>query len=226
MAGTIPTAPRSLRLRCIATSCGRCGDLMTHARDRVPTYDDPPPQAWCADCKSTDTKGRDRDRSRTTYKRPIEQSRRHGREQYARRQAETVEQAPNRGYEWTTRELEIVLDRTRTSRDVATQLGRTYSAVVAQRFRDGKDLPPQIRSESSAVANEVWRQARQSRTRPVAKKHFYQWTGPELEVLMRDDGLSLEEKAFMLGRTYFAAGAMRRKCLIDPRKMKLAGMPR
>lgn len=57
-----------------------------------------------------------------------------------------------------------------------------------------------------------------------ATNHSKQWTGPELEIAMRDD-LTARQVAAMLGRTIYAVKHMRRLVKIDPRKDRLANLP-
>jgi hypothetical protein len=57
-----------------------------------------------------------------------------------------------------------------------------------------------------------------------AANHGKEWTGPELEVLARDD-LTAQQKALLLKRTNAAVKNMLRKLRVDPRKQRLAGQP-
>lgn len=54
---------------------------------------------------------------------------------FLRDQAETLENATRRGYEWGGWELELVADPNRTAKSVALELGRTLSAVRLMRHK-------------------------------------------------------------------------------------------
>lgn len=60
-------------------------------------------------------------------------------------------------------------------------------------------------------------------TLETATRRGFVWTGPELELIARDD-LSAKEVAVMLGRTYFAVKNMQRKIRDEPKYIKLAGV--
>lgn len=62
----------------------------------------------------------------------------------------------------------------------------------------------------------------QDATRP-AGRWGCQWTGPELEIALRDD-LTAKQAALMLGRTYFATQAARRKARTDPKWSSVVGV--
>lgn len=69
-------------------------------------------------------------------------------------------------------------------------------------------------------------QAAISETRQSARRHGYQWTGPELEIAARDD-LSVKEAALMLGRSFYAVETARKKLRAgDPKTTWLAGLPK
>ena len=72
------------------------------------------------------------------------------------------------------------------------------------------------------VARRRWHQ-RNAATLDQARRHYYVWTGPELEILERD--ITGMEAAQLLGRTYSAVKNMRAKLKVDPRKINLAGVP-
>lgn len=67
------------------------------------------------------------------HERNAEKRRASAQEDYAQKQGDTRVTARNHGKEWTGPELELAADRSRTTRDVATALGRTYAAVSTQR---------------------------------------------------------------------------------------------
>jgi hypothetical protein len=60
-------------------------------------------------------------------------------------------------------------------------------------------------------------------TRRQARRHYYQWTGPELEIAARQD-LTAKQVALMTGRTYGAVTSMRRRLRDDPKVIWLAGL--
>lgn len=65
--------------------------------------------------------------------------------------------------------------------------------------------------------------AQQRDSIPNASNHYKEWTGPELEMLLRKD-LTAANLATILGRTLHSVTKMRRKVLRDPRKLSLAGL--
>jgi hypothetical protein len=58
-----------------------------------------------------------------------------------------------------------------------------------------------------------------------AGRRYYQWTGPELEMLLRED-LTNAQLAEALGRTYAAVTQMKTQVRRDPRKAWMAGASR
>lgn len=65
----------------------------------------------------------------------------------------------------------------------------------------------------------------QADTLPAARRHGYRWTGPELELLSRDD-LTLKQKSVMLGRTFSATRTMWARLKVDTKVILLAGVSR
>lgn len=65
----------------------------------------------------------------------------------------------------------------------------------------------------------------QGSTLPSAHRRGQPWTGPELELAARPD-LSAVQVAEMIGRTYHAVANTRRRLLVDPRAIQVAGLPR
>lgn len=63
----------------------------------------------------------------------------------------------------------------------------------------------------------------QNRTLDQAQRRGYQWTGPELEVVLRQD-LTAEVAARMLGRTLYAVRGARAKARHDPKWVQLVGL--
>lgn len=67
--------------------------------------------------------------------------------------------------------------------------------------------------------------AKNSRSQEWAVKRGQQWTGPELEIALRDD-LTAVEAAKILGRSFSAIQHARARSRRDPRYIKLAGTSR
>ena len=80
-------------------------------------------------------------------------------------------------------------------------------------------------AERYRILDQKYQRKQQERTLPLADRWGYVWTGPELETIARTD-LSVTEMATMLRRTYKAVATMRRKIRADPRKARLAGLPK
>lgn len=68
-----------------------------------------------------------------------------------------------------------------------------------------------------------YREKVQTKTRPLAHRWGYEWTGPELELAARDD-LTSVQIALMIGRTAYAVRTMQHYVRVDPRKANLAGL--
>lgn len=81
------------------------------------------------------------------------------------------------------------------------------------------------KTPKSAASQRAVYAGKQARTLDNARRHYYVWTGPELEIASRDD-LSITQIALMLGRTYNAVVYARRCIERDPRKAFLAGLAR
>jgi len=75
------------------------------------------------------------------------------------------------------------------------------------------------RRKGSMHAHEAKRQAD---TLATASRHGEQWTGPQLEIALRDD-LTAFEAAKILGRSHIAVRNIRRRSRLDPRVSALAG---
>lgn len=67
------------------------------------------------------------------------------------------------------------------------------------------------------------RRERNTLSLPEAHNHFKEWTGPELEMVCRDD-LSIAELAVILGRTLVSVQHARKKARSLPREVLLAGV--
>ena len=66
---------------------------------------------------------------------------------------------------------------------------------------------------------------KQIETSASATKNYYEWTGPELEIVARED-LTARAAPLMLGRTAAAVQMQRHLLRVDPRKINLAGIAR
>lgn len=72
------------------------------------------------------------------------------------------------------------------------------------------------------VAREWWDQAN-AQTKSNAHHHGDQWTGPEIEMALRED-LSIKELARLLGRSAYAIASIRYKATHDPKWISIAGL--
>lgn len=80
-------------------------------------------------------RARHRDTAATRRAEDPETARARVREQTALFQAETRAKAMHNGKQWTGPELELVADSSRSAREVALALGRTYGAVARMRHK-------------------------------------------------------------------------------------------
>ena len=69
---------------------------------------------------------------------------------------------------------------------------------------------------------QLFARSKAEETRTVAIRAGQEWTGPEMELVSRDD-LTVTEIAKMLGRTYAAVTYRRHALKVDPRAVALAG---
>lgn len=67
----------------------------------------------------------------------------------------------------------------------------------------------------------AWKQRLNDETRAKADNAGQRWTGPEVAVALRDD-LTVQQAAEMLGRSYMAVRAVRKKSKQSPRLHRLA----
>lgn len=98
-----------------------------------------------------------------------------------------------------------------------------YFASNPDRYRENKRRASRQhyrRHDAKALSRE-----QQQVTRDKAWRNHFQWTGPELEIALRED-LTSYEAALMLGRTRNAVQAQRELHEVDPRKRALAGLDR
>lgn len=94
---------------------------------------------------------------------------------------------------------------------------------IAENAKTGKWNVDQDRRRARAL---LWANEVQGQTLEAARNHRKRWTGPEYEVLGRDD-LTAEQKAEMLGRTFFAVqNKLRRLGYGDPKTVFMAGLPK
>lgn len=112
-----------------------------------------------------------------------------------------------------------------------------YRSESAQRYKREYRRKAQVREKNAAYnkerrdrdpesAKEHTRQAVskvQGKTLEGATNHGRKWTGPELEIALRED-LSVAEAAALLGRTFYAVSTARHSARVDPRKIRLAGI--
>lgn len=102
-------------------------------------------------------------------------------------------------------------------RSPTTHGGRAYSnfgckcptCITSQREVQARHTTRATRNSDPAkqsVRSRRHRVAAQARTLDRATRHGRQWTGPELEILARED-LTIEQKALLLGRSYKAIDA-------------------
>ena len=65
--------------------------------------------------------------------------------------------------------------------------------------------------------------AKQADTVPGAKNAGRRWSGPELELALRED-MNVQELATLLGRSYLAVVKARQRARTDPKYINLAGV--
>lgn len=63
----------------------------------------------------------------------------------------------------------------------------------------------------------------QAETLPTASRNGHEWTGPELELVLRED-LTVKEISLMIGRTFAATAHARHRARTDPKFIRLAGV--
>lgn len=93
----------------------------------------------------------------------------------------------------------------------------------AATYRDGCRC-----SECTAAATDSTtrrHKLRNAKSRDTATRSGQQWTGPELDIAMRDD-LTATQAAAMLGRTIRAVENARHLCRYDPKYINLLGASR
>lgn len=100
--------------------------------------------------------------------------------------------------------------------EIAKALGRSYLAVAERRRKltHGKRDTAEQRLEYLTT--------HQRESLESASNNYKHWTGPELELLNRED-LTAVELSQMLNRTLYSVRKMRAKLQRDPRKQSLLG---
>lgn len=191
---------------------------------------------------------REKERRRAAQRRadpndPIHQSKRRA----ARKaQQKTLGAASNRAREWTSEEDAMVLRPDLSMTEIALAIGRTRNGVVnrrrflrrgpeavnrerrenyvkdAERIRAAKKRNYDQNPEPRRRAAESIRHKAQGATVSAADRSGQQWTGPELELLSRDD-LSVHEIARTIRRTFYAVRQMKTRLHIEPKLQNLAG---
>lgn len=81
----------------------------------------------------------------------------------------------------------------------------------------------QVCVDGRALHNKKTEARLRDATRPFAHRSGFQWTGPEIELALRDD-LPISAIARMIGRSYSAVATMRMQAKADPRYARLAGV--
>jgi hypothetical protein len=94
---------------------------------------------------------------------------------------------------------------------------------VVRNTRDRKRTDEEFRRKQQQRGDRNRKRANDA-TLDRARNWRKQWTGPELEIAMRDD-LTARQAADMLGRTLHAVKHVRRQVKVDPRKDRLANLP-
>lgn len=130
--------PRSLPYRALARSCPTCGDLLTTPDDLLRADAGPTPR--CPPCDVREVIAYQRERASEDAEYAAKQKRR-TRNKDHRWQQRTLEQAKNRGKEWTGPELELLSRDDLTRREMAEMLGRTYYAVSEAKRKLNRDDP-------------------------------------------------------------------------------------
>lgn len=97
----------------------------------------------------------------------------------------------------------------------------TANSEYLQQYRHDPARADQLRDDER-----VYKAARQRASLATAIRYGQQWTGPEMELVSRDD-LTFAEMATMLGRSVAAVGSKRRRILRgEPVAVRLAGRRR
>ena len=116
-------------------------------------------------------------------------------------------------------------ERIRKDSGPAPSCGR----CATRRAKDYKERRSLVDADYREHARDLQRKAAtrqakkyQSATIPSASRNGMPWTGVELEIATRDD-LTVKQAALMLGRTYAATAAARRRSKTDPRFRILLG---
>lgn len=107
-----------------------------------------------------------------------------------------------------------------------TNWGCRCAVCTAEHSAACKGVSQRWRERNPEEANERSRQSfakAQAETLGRATRHYWQWTGPELELAARPD-LSARQVALLIGRTAAAVVAARRRLKEDPQAINVAGI--
>ncbi len=114
-------------------------------------------------------------------------------------------------------------EQRRSKKEQTSQMNRKYRDRNAEKIRARAKRYLSEHYEELRPAMQANYRARQDQTSAVAHRKGLYWTGPEVELVDRDD-MTLSEMAVMLGRTYAAVVEMRSKLRRgDPKALGLVG---
>jgi hypothetical protein len=137
--GIVPSVPKGSPFRVLASSCGKCGTLLT---EKHPRKSEPSVRThhecvnkWRRDRRRDSSEFRDGERARDAVRYQRDRERRDATSERSllNLQAETLPTATRSGYQWTGPELEIATRSDLTVKEAARMLGRTYYAVRTMR---------------------------------------------------------------------------------------------
>jgi len=97
--------------------------------------------------------------------------------------------------------------------------------IVGAEYKKINTSYAEAHAEGQKGNKRAWAAKHIHTTLETATNNNKEWTGPEMEIILRED-LTVAEMAKMLGRTYYSVTGMRRQCRRDPRKQVLAGVER
>ena len=100
--------------------------------------------------------------------------------------------------------------------EVCTREHAKACAPAVQRYQEAN-------REEINQRTDARRRPIQNRSLEEAHRNGFQWTGPELELIVRPD-LTTQQAAAMLGRTYFAVMKARARLRVEPKFADLAGL--
>lgn len=85
-------------------------------------------------------------------------------------------------------------------------------------MRDYREVAPGV------TYSDRWRNRVQQETGATAHHHGDEWTGPELEIIVTRDDLSLPQLARLLGRTFMATASAKWRATHDPKWIQVVGV--